>query len=158
MIYFAYGSNIDPFQMRPRCRGAEIRGAGLLDGYRLCFPRYSFVRQSAVASIEEGPDAVVWGALYEIAESGLARLDACEGFHLVQRPGDNAFYRIEVEPRSREGETIKAFTYRANPMAYAGAPSYDYLAQIVRGATPLGIPDDYLQMLLTWRPPEEAAA
>ncbi len=157
MIYFAYGANIDPLQMRPRCPAAQVRGTARLDGYRLCFPRYSFVRQSALASIEKAAEGMVWGALYEIEEGDLPRFDQYEGFYSPRHHGDNTFNRIDVEVRHKEGDTVRAFTYQANPMAYAGEPSYEYLNQIARCAATLGFPDDYLDRLRDWGHAEVAA-
>jgi gamma-glutamylcyclotransferase (GGCT)/AIG2-like uncharacterized protein YtfP len=157
MIYFAYGSNIDPFQMRHRCRSAQILGPGRLDGYRLHFPRHSFIRNSAVASIEPVAGWTVWGALYAVLESDLERLDACEGYRPGRKPAENSYYRIAVEAQNMEGNAVGAMTYRANPMAYASEPSRDYLGVIIRAAISLGLPEDYIGALQA-RPGEEAAA
>jgi gamma-glutamylcyclotransferase (GGCT)/AIG2-like uncharacterized protein YtfP len=158
MIYFAYGANIDPQQMRLRCRRARTLGPARLDGWRLCFPRYSFIRQSALASIEEAADESIWGALYEIEEADLRRLDACEGYYLAKDPLGNPYNRLEVEARYREGDRTKAFTYVATPMAYAGDPSHDYLSQIARCGAALGFPDDYVRTILSFIPAHAEAA
>ena len=75
MYYFAYGSNLDPLQMRLRCPEAKFVSTAKLDGYRICFPRKSFVRDCAVISIEPVPGEAVWGALYELDGVDIARLD-----------------------------------------------------------------------------------
>lgn len=158
MIYFAYGGNIDAHQMRLRCRNARNVGIARLDGYRLSFPRYSFIRQSSLASVEEAIDQTVWGALYDVEESELRRLDICEGYFLASdRPG-NAFNRIDVQVHYKEGDRAAAFTYVANPMAYSGEPSHDYLSHLARCAAGLGFPDDYVQGLLSLIPVHAEAA
>lgn len=158
MIYFAYSANIDPQQMRLRCRRARSIGPARVDGYRLCFPRYSFIRQSALASLEEAAEESVWGALYEIEEADLKRVDACEGYYLSSDRRGNPFNRIDIEVRYGEGDRAQAFTYVANPMAYAGEPSRDYLSQIARCSAALGIPDDYVQKILSLIPDHADAA
>ena len=158
MIYFAYGANIDPQQMRLRCRAARAIGPAWLAGYRLCFPRYSFIRQSALASIEEAADESVWGALYEIGDDDLKRVDACEGYYVVSDPGGNPYNRVEVDIRYKEGDRARAFTYIANPMAYGGEPSHDYLSQIARCGAALGFPDDYVEKILSLIPVRGQAA
>jgi gamma-glutamylcyclotransferase (GGCT)/AIG2-like uncharacterized protein YtfP len=158
MIYFAYGANIDPQQMLLRSRSARNVGLARLDGWRLCFPRYSFIRQSAIASIEEAADDSVWGALYEIADRDMTRLDACEGQYVASDRAGNPFNRIEVEPRYKEGDRVNAFTYVANAMAYAGEPSHDYLSQIARCGRALGFPDDYVERILSLIPGHAEAA
>lgn len=158
MIYFAYGANIDQQQMRLRSRSARNVGLARLDGWRLCFPRYSFIRQSALASIEEAADESVWGALFEIADADMKRLDACEGYYVASDRQGNPFNRIDVEARYKEGDKVKAFTYVANPMAYAGEPSHDYLSQIARCGRALGFPEDYVERLLALIPEHAEAA
>jgi gamma-glutamylcyclotransferase (GGCT)/AIG2-like uncharacterized protein YtfP len=158
MIYFAYGANIDPQQMRLRCRRGRNLGPARVDGYRLCFPRYSFIRQSALASIEKALEENVWGALYEIEESELARLDACEGYYVASDPAGNPVNRVQVEARDRDDGRVEAFTYVANPMAYAGEPSHGYLSQLARCGRALDFPDEYLAKILAFIPnPAEAA-
>lgn len=158
MIYFAYGANIDPQQMRLRCRRARAVGPARLDGWRLCFPRFSFIRQSALASIEEARDDSVWGALYDIEEPDMKRLDACEGYYLASDPQGNPYNRIAVEVRYREGDRASAFTYVATPMAYGGEPSHDYLSQLARCGAALGFPDEYVEKVLSLIPSHAAAA
>ena len=53
MLYYAYGADLDPSQMRQRCPQARYVNKARLDGYALCFPRWSDRRLHAVASIEE---------------------------------------------------------------------------------------------------------
>jgi len=158
MIYFAYGGNIDAQQMRLRCRNARSIGVARLDGYRLCFPRYSFIRQSSLASIEEAIDQSVWGALYDIEEAELQRLDTCEGYFVASDRQGNAFNRVDVHAHYKEGDRTAAFTYIANPMAYAGEPSHEYLSHIARCGAALGFPSDYVQGLLALAPVRAEAA
>ena len=80
MFYFAYGSNLDLLQMQLRCPDAQFVSTARLDGYRICFPRKSFVRDCAVISIEPEAGEQVWGALYELDPADLKRLDEREGF------------------------------------------------------------------------------
>jgi hypothetical protein len=158
MIYFAYGANIDPQQMRLRCRRGRSLGAARLDGYRLCFPRYSVIRQSALASIEKASDECVWGALYEVEDADLTRLDSCEGYYVASDPAGNPVNRIEVEPWDRDGGMVASFTYVANAMAYAGEPSHGYLSQLARSGRALDFPEDYVAKILAFvRMPAEAA-
>ena len=51
MRYFAYGSNMDPIQMKSRCPSAKVIGVAKLPHYRLAFPVWSNTRQCAVGSI-----------------------------------------------------------------------------------------------------------
>ena len=51
MIYFTYGSNMNPGQMIERCPETRTIGVARLVDYRLCFPRFSRPRNCAVAGI-----------------------------------------------------------------------------------------------------------
>ena len=144
--------------MRLRRGGARQVGVARLDGYRLSFPRYSFIRQSALASIEEAVDEAIWGALYEVAESDLKRLDACEGYFVASDRAGNPYNRIDVQVRYLEGGRAAAFTYVASPMAYTGEPSREYLSHIARCGAALGFPDDYVQKILSLAPERAEAA
>ena len=80
MLYLAYGSNMSPEQMHRRCPGARLLGAVKLRGYRLTFAGCSAIwNGGGVATIAPAPDCIVRGAVYEIDEEDLERLDRCEG-------------------------------------------------------------------------------
>ncbi|HZP20031.1 MAG TPA: gamma-glutamylcyclotransferase family protein [Bauldia sp.] len=147
MIYFAYGSNLDYLQMAARCPRARLVGPGKLEGYRLCFPRRSYVRNSAVASIEAAAEGTVWGALYEIGEADIDRFDAREGYNPRCRQEENISTRVPVTVRLSDGSTVEAMTYVANPAPNPGLPSADYLSVIINGAMACRASDDYIAML-----------
>ena len=103
-------------------------------------------------------DDSVWGALYEIEDADLMRLDSCEGYYVASDPGGNPVNRVAVEPCAADGGRLAAFTYIANPMAYAGEPSHGYLSQLARCARALDFPEDYVAKILGFIPvPAEAA-
>lgn len=148
VIYFAYGSNMDPAQMRERCPGAEARGAGYLAEYRLCFPRWSDRRLHAVASIEPSQGERVWGVLYHMTPEDWRFLHAIEG-HLGEGHALNGYDLIAVEV-SATVETVAARTYVANvnpKRPDAGLTSARYLRQLIDGAIAHRLPDDYVDML-----------
>jgi len=75
--YFAYGSNLNLYQMGMRCPEAEPARAFTLHGWRLVF--------RGVADVEEQADSYVKGALYKITESCQRSLDSYEGFPRLYR-------------------------------------------------------------------------
>ena len=95
ILYFAYGSNMNPYRMAQRCPGANLVGAGLLRNYRLAERLY--------ADIDFCEGAEVHGVLYLITERNLRSLDAREGYPKVYRR-----MWLEVE---FEGESYLAVTY-----------------------------------------------
>jgi hypothetical protein len=62
MLYFAYGSNMDPDQMMERCPDAKLNGLGYLPDHILCFPRRSKNRGCGVSSVTSkiGHDLGEW--------------------------------------------------------------------------------------------------
>ena len=95
MIYFAYGSNLDPVQWAARCPASPPVAVARLDHHRLHFPRRSPVRLCAVASIEPAHGETVWGALYRMSAEDLAALDAREG-HFPDRRHESRYLRTTI--------------------------------------------------------------
>ncbi len=147
MLYFAHGSYIDGPQMRVCCPGAELVGRARLRDYRLCFPRWSKVRDSAVAGIEPAKGEAAWGALYEITEEGRARLDLVSGYAADRDPAKNTSVRVSVKVEQPNGLTVEAETHVPVPMAEPGRPSMGYLLVLARAARELGFPDEYFARL-----------
>jgi hypothetical protein len=145
MLYFAYGSNLDPRQMAERCPRSPVVAVARLDGHRLTFPRRSPIRRCAVASIEPFAGGIVWGVLHRLHDEDLVRLDAREG-HFPDRPDENRYDRLGI-PVPFGREMITAMTYVARPSPDPGLPSPEYLAHLLFGATHHGLPEDYVAML-----------
>lgn len=149
MIYFAFGSNMDPAQMTARCPSHQVLGRAFLPGHELCFPRRSPKRRCGTAGLVRSAAHCVWGVLYVLEESDLSRLHEAEGY----RPGRAAdrnrhdFVAIEVRRDGPAGATLAAFTYVARPDDSGAAPSMDYLMHLVRGAEHHALPDAYIRQL-----------
>ena len=77
ILYFAYGSNMNPARMAQRCPGAIPVGVGVLRNYRLTERLYADI------DFQEG--AEVHGVLYLITERNLRSLDVREGYPRVYR-------------------------------------------------------------------------
>ncbi len=147
-IYFAYGSNMDPTQMRERCVRSRARGAGFLSGYRLHFPRWSPRRKHAVASIEAFPGAHVWGVVYDMTPEDWACLHPFEG-HIAEGHAENGYDLIRVEVLV-DAAAISARTYVAVPdpsSPDAGLTSVRYRQQLIDGAVAHNLPQDYVAAL-----------
>ena len=151
MLYFAYGSNLDPEQMRRRCPGHHVVGLAELRDFRLSGPLTSHDWGGGVASVSVAHGDQVWGVVHELTEDDLASLDRYE--HFVA-PGDqhNLYDRETVSVqlvRADDGSfprRLRAWTYIARP-ANPSPPSRRYLDAIVRGARHHRLPDDYVARL-----------
>jgi gamma-glutamylcyclotransferase (GGCT)/AIG2-like uncharacterized protein YtfP len=151
MLYFAYGSNLDPVQMASRCPFAQTVGLAALRDHRLVFPRYSESWGGGTAGMSPSHGPTVWGVLFEVTDACLATMDAHEGF---RKSGDphNSYEReqISVElTRPDDGSfprRVRAWTYVANE-ANPTPPSRRYLDTILRGARHHRLPEEYIAAL-----------
>jgi gamma-glutamylcyclotransferase (GGCT)/AIG2-like uncharacterized protein YtfP len=138
-LYAAYGSNMDPQQMRRRCPHSPVRGTGWLEGWRLTFGGEDIGWEGALATLVEDAGSRVFVALYDITSSDEAHLDAWEG-------ADIGLYRkIRLRVQTLDGEAL-AWLYVLD--AYEGGlPSARYLGILAEAAQAAGAPDDYLAEL-----------
>ena len=159
MLYFAYGSNLDPEQMRSRCPGSRPAGLAVLHDHRLTFPLFSARWNGGAAGVAHAHGESVWGMVYELTDADLAALDGFEGW---KGPGDhhNLYDRdlITVElVRPDDGSVprrVRATTYFARPLKPA-PPSRRYLDTILRGARHHRLPADYIERLEAIRAGDE---
>jgi len=148
MIYFAYGSNMDPAQMRGRCAGSRARGTGFLADYRLCFSHWSETRGHAAASVEPCPGERVWGVLYDMTAGDWTRLHVFEG-HLGAGHPENG-YDLHAFEIGTGAAAVAAHAYvsRVDPLRpHSGLPSAHYRGLLISGAIAHGLPADYLERL-----------
>jgi gamma-glutamylcyclotransferase (GGCT)/AIG2-like uncharacterized protein YtfP len=160
MYYFAYGSNLDLLQMQLRCPGAQFVSIAKLDDYRICFPRKSFVRDCAVISIEPSVGDEVWGALYELDGTDIARLDEREGYDKRRDRLLNHRNRITVRVEGPDERPVLAEVYMAVPSADPGLPTPQYVGYLIASAAECGLPKSHLEKLAEHMPvpPQEAEA
>lgn len=126
MYYFAYGSNLNKKQMKERCPDSMPRFAATLPHYRLIFAGWSRQQRGGTATIKYSRGDKVRGAIYEISEKDLRRLDSFEG-----HPGN--YDRLNVTVFNEDGEAIKALTYIKTGQMEETKPSPEYLAVIQQG-------------------------
>ena len=82
MLYFAYGSNLNHFQMKSRCKGSKYLKNYYLRDYELCFCWNGTDRSDGVANIVKNSGSYVPGAIWEISKKDKRELDKREGFNL----------------------------------------------------------------------------
>lgn len=106
ILYFAYGSNLDPSRKEERTEQIREARVARLIGYRLAFNKRAN-NNGVYANIIRQPGAEVWGVLYCCTPKAMDRLDVCEGVsggHYERKP-------VEVE-NDNDG-LIQAITYIA---------------------------------------------
>jgi len=132
MYYFAYASNMNRRQMAERCPDAKVKAVATLPNFKLIFTGYSRLRKGAVATIRGSQGDKVIGAVYEISEAGLRKLDKYENY-----PVD--YKHIDVRVFTDGGETYDAVTFIKARQEEEGQPSPEYRAIIQQGYRDRGI-------------------
>lgn len=147
-IYFAYGSNLDPEQMKERCPNSEPLGRAVLRGHRLDFTYRSRKRGCGVADVVSDPSSEVWGVLFSITDADRDRLDKSEGYSRETDSGAYLWRPKRVFPESNPEAEMDAFTYEVSTRLVPGPrPSREYLGQILKGAKHWKLPTTYLAFL-----------
>ncbi|MCO5296731.1 MAG: gamma-glutamylcyclotransferase [Fimbriimonadaceae bacterium] len=144
MVYFAYGSNMDPVQMHERCPGSVFLGIARWPGRRLSFTRFSKARGCAVADLVKDPGSTAWGVLWDVPADHVNSLDRIEGYRAGRER--NAYERRRVEVETDEGPRLAA-VYLAKAEPDPGLPNRAYLAHLIDGAVAHGLPESYVAML-----------
>ena len=91
MLYFAYGSNLNLFQMKRRCKDSVFLKKYELKGYRL-----NFRSKYRAADIEKSKNSVVPGALFEISKSDEKKLDVYEDYPILYKKLYFTYYKKTV--------------------------------------------------------------
>lgn len=138
-LYAAYGSNMDPAQMRNRCPHSPFAGTGWLPNWRLTFGAEDLGWEGALPTVVEEPGSHVFVALYDITASDRIALDKWES-------ADTGLYQtIRVRVSTLE-EDVLAWTYVLDGYE-GGLPSARHLGLIADAAELAGAPEDYVREL-----------
>ena len=80
MLYFAYGSNLNHFQMKRRCKDSKYLKKINLKNFRL-----TFRSKYRAADIETKKNSIVPGGLFEISKSDEKKLDIYEDYPILYK-------------------------------------------------------------------------
>ena len=123
MYYFAYASNLNRKQMQERCPDSKSMFTATLPNYKLVFVGWSRELRGGKASIRLSRGEKVLGAIYEVTEECLRRLDKYEA----------GYNRFKITVFNEDGEPIEALTYIRSGQLEEAPPSKEYLAVIQQG-------------------------
>ena len=126
MYYFAYASNLNRKQMRERCPDSKPVSVATLPNYKLVFVGWSRQWRGGVATIRPFRGEKVLGAIYELSDRDLRRLDGYEGY-----PGNTN--RLNINVFNDDGEAVQALTYIKAGHSEEAQPSSAYLSIIQQG-------------------------
>ena len=132
MYYFAYGSNLNKKQMLEHCPESKPMFIATLHNYKLVFTGWSRQWRGGVASIKPFRGERVIGAIYEVSDRDLRRLDSYEGY-------PSKYNRFNITVFDEDGEPIKAMTYIKSGQLEETQPSKEYLSPIQQGYRDWGI-------------------
>tara|TARA_B100000029_G_scaffold467430_1_gene503678 strand:- start:109 stop:516 length:408 start_codon:yes stop_codon:yes gene_type:complete len=131
MLYFAYGSNLNHFQMKRRCKDSFFLKKFELKGYKL-----NFRSKYRAADIEKKKNSIVPGGLFEISKSDEKKLDLYEDFPILYNKIYFKYYNQKV------------MTYIMNKKTYFRYPTEKYLNVIKQGYKDCGLDKSYLIKIL----------
>ena len=131
MLYFAYGSNLNLFQMKRRCKDSIFLKKINLKNFRLTFrSRYR------AADIEIKKNSIVPGALFEISKSDEKKLDVYEDFPILYKKYYFYYYGKKV------------MTYTMVKKSQFKFPTERYLNIVKRGYRDCNIDNKFLTKAL----------
>ena len=131
MLYFAYGSNLNLFQMKRRCKDSIFIKKYELKGYRL-----NFRSKYRAADIEKNKNSLVPGALFEISKSDEKKLDVYEDYPILYKKLYFTYYNKTVMTYIMVNKT--EFRY----------PTERYLNVVKRGYKDCKLDTKYLKVAL----------
>ena len=131
MLYFAYGSNLNLFQMKRRCKDSIFIKKYELKGYRL-----NFRSKYRAADIEKSKNSLVPGALFEISKSDEKKLDVYEDYPILYKKLYFTYYNKTVMTYIMVNKT--EFKY----------PTERYLNVVKRGYKDCKLDTKYLKVAL----------
>lgn len=138
-LYAAYGSNMNPAQMRTRCPHSPFAGTGWIPGWRLTFGGEDLGWEGALATLVEDPAGAVFVGLYDITAYDRISLDKWES-------ADTGLYQTITLRVSTLETDVLAWTYVLNGYE-GGLPSARYLGLIAEAAEAAGAPAEYVREL-----------
>jgi gamma-glutamylcyclotransferase (GGCT)/AIG2-like uncharacterized protein YtfP len=101
MLYFAYGSNLNHFQMKRRCKDSIFLKKINLSNFRL-----TFRSKYRAADIEPKKNSIVPGALFEISKSDEKKLDVYEDYPILYKKFYFTYYGKKVMTFTMNKKTL----------------------------------------------------
>ena len=126
MYYFAYALNLNKKQMRERAPESKPMFVATLPNYKLVFTGWSRQWRGGYATIMLSRGDKVLGAIYEVSDRDLRRLDSHEDY-------PRRYNRLNVNVFDEDGNAVEVITYIRTERLEETKPSQEYLAIIQQG-------------------------
>tara|TARA_B100001121_G_scaffold147820_1_gene129478 strand:- start:74 stop:484 length:411 start_codon:yes stop_codon:yes gene_type:complete len=127
LLYFAYGSNLNHFQMKRRCKDSNFIKKINLKNFKL-----TFRSKYRAADIEPKKNSIVPGGLFEISRSDEKKLDVYEDFPILYKKYYFSYYGKKVMTYTMVKKTLFKF------------PTERYLSIVKRGYKDCNLDEKYL--------------
>jgi len=131
MLYFAYGSNLNLFQMKRRCKDSIFLKKINLKDFRL-----TFRSKYRAADIEPKKNSIVPGGLFDISKSDEKKLDVYEDYPILYRKFYFTYYGKKVMTYTMVKKTLFRF------------PTERYLNIVKKGYQNCKLDNKYLKRAL----------
>jgi hypothetical protein len=125
MLYFAYGSNLNHFQMKRRCKDSIFLKKINLNDFKLTF-------RNMYADVEFKKNTITQGGLFEISKIDEKKLDVYEDYPIIYKKYYFTYYGKKVMTYTMTKKT--SFTF----------PTERYLNIIKRGYKDCKLDNKYL--------------
>lgn len=129
MYYFAYASNLSKKRMKEHCPDSKPMFVATLPNYQMTFAGWSREWRGGKAVIRTFKGRKVLGAVYEVTEACLRRLDK-------QEPG---YQRFNVTVFDEDNQPVEAVTYIMPGQIEETRPSKEYTAIVQQGYRDWGL-------------------
>ena len=127
MLYFAYGSNLNHFQMKRRCKDSVFLKKINLNNFKL-----TFRSKYRAADIEPKKNFKVFGGLFEISKSDEKKLDIYEDYPILYKKYYFYYY------------SKKVMTYTMAKKTPFNYPTERYLNIVIKGYKDCKLDKNYL--------------
>ena len=104
MLYFAYGSNLNHYQMKRRCKDSVFLKKINLSNFKL-----TFRSKYRAADVEPKKNSIVPGALFEISKSDEKKLDIYEDYPALYKKYYFTYYSKKVMTYTMTKKTLFAY-------------------------------------------------
>jgi gamma-glutamylcyclotransferase (GGCT)/AIG2-like uncharacterized protein YtfP len=129
MYYFAYASNLSKKQMQARCPDSQPKFTATLPNYKIIFTGWSRTYRGGLATIKSFRGEKVRGAIYEVTDACLRKLDKWE----------TGYIRFNVTVYDEDNQPHQAVTYIKSGQLEESKPSKEYGEIIRQGYRDWGI-------------------
>ena len=133
MLYFAYGSNLNHFQMKRRCKDSVFLKKINLSNFKL-----TFRSKYRAADIEPKKNSIVPGALFEVSKSDENKLDVYEDYPILYKKYYFNYYGKKV------------MTYTMTKKSLFTFPTKRYLNVIKKGYKDCNLNYNFLKQALKY--------